>query len=346
MAHTEFPSAPWQHLAADLLGPLPSGDYIFVVVDYYSRFFEMEFTKSITTEKIVSLMSKMFVTHGLPCSLRTDNGPQFISDHFKGYLKKNGIEHRRTTPLWPQANGEIERQNRTILKRLRISQAEGRDWRSQMDDFLMMYRSTPHSTTGVSPAELLFGRKIRTKLPQLQEFTCDDEVRDRDSERKEKGKMYADCKRNACENDIQKGDKVLLRQERDNKLSTPFKQVPFTVVQKNGNSVLVEADGVQYRRNVTHVKRYLEREDLKPKVESSDATGGGDLVANPESQALKVPADTSNRPSEEGNPPECKQAHPTLAQNASTPSLRPSRVRKVPSRYHDYVLGCIRLNPE
>ena len=244
MTRTEFPSAPWQHLAFDLLGPLPSGDYIFVVVDYYSRFFEMEFTKSITTEKIVSLMSKMFVTHGLPCSLRTDNGPQFISDHFKGYLEKNGIEHRRTTPLWPQANGEIERQNRTILKRLRISQAEGRDWRSQMDDFLMMYRSTPHSTTGVSPAELLFGRKIRTKLPQLQEFTCDDEVRDRDSERKEKGKMYADCKRNACENDIQKGDKVLLRQERDNKLSTPFKQVPFTVVQKNGNSVLVEADGV------------------------------------------------------------------------------------------------------
>ena len=58
-----------------------------------------------------------------------------------------------------------------------------------MDDFLMMYRSTPHSTTGVSPAELLFGRKIRTKLPQLQEFTCDDEVRDCDNERKEKGKM-------------------------------------------------------------------------------------------------------------------------------------------------------------
>ena len=67
-------------------------------------------------------------------------------------------------------------------------------------------------------------------------------------------------------------------------------------------------------------------------------------MANPESQALKVPADTSNRPSVEGNPPECKQAHPTLAQKDSTPSLRPSRVRKVPSRYHDCVLGCIRRN--
>ena len=80
----------------------------------------------------------------------------------------------------------------------------------------MMYRSTPHSTTGVSAAELLFGRRIRTKLSHLQEFSIEDEVRDRDSERKEKGKVYADFKRNACESEIQEGDKVLLRQEKTN----------------------------------------------------------------------------------------------------------------------------------
>ena len=58
-----------------------------------------------------------------------------------------------------------------------------------MDDFLMMYLSSmnaPHSTTGISPAELLFGWKIRTKLPQLQKCTCEDDARDRDSKRKEK----------------------------------------------------------------------------------------------------------------------------------------------------------------
>ena len=87
-----------------------------------------------------------------------------------------------------------------------------------MDDVSMMYRSTPHSTTGVSPAELLFGRRIRTKLPQLQEFTVEDEVRDHESERKDKGTVYADCKRNAHESKIQEGDKVLLRQKKENKL--------------------------------------------------------------------------------------------------------------------------------
>ena len=57
-------------------------------------------------------------------SVKADNCLQFVSDHFRKYLEKNGIEHRRATPLWPQANGEIERQNRSILKRLPIAQAE------------------------------------------------------------------------------------------------------------------------------------------------------------------------------------------------------------------------------
>ena len=139
-----------------------------------------------------------------------------------------------------------------------------------MDNFLMMYLSTPHSTNGVSPAELLFRRRIRTKLPHLQEFSIEDEVRDRDSERKEKGKVYAVCQRNARESEIREGDKVLLRQEKENKLSTPYKQSPFTVIYKNGNSVLVEADGVQYRRNVTHVKKYFERDyDVLPATSKS-----------------------------------------------------------------------------
>lgn len=62
VTHTELPSVPRQHLAANLLGPLPSGDYVFVMVDFYSHLSEMEFTKSITSERIVLILSKIFVT--------------------------------------------------------------------------------------------------------------------------------------------------------------------------------------------------------------------------------------------------------------------------------------------
>jgi transposase InsO family protein len=62
-------------------------------------------------EKTVETLEKMLTTHGLPNSITTDNDPQFISQYFKQYCEQNGIVHRRTTALWPQANGEIERQN-------------------------------------------------------------------------------------------------------------------------------------------------------------------------------------------------------------------------------------------
>ena len=75
-------------------------------------------------------------------------------------LEDNGIEHRKTTPLWPQTNSEVERQNKSLLKRMKIAQAEGKEWKKEVCKYLVAYRSTPHTTTGVSPAELLFGRKM------------------------------------------------------------------------------------------------------------------------------------------------------------------------------------------
>ena len=92
---------------------------------------------------------------------------------------------------------------------MKIAQAEGKDWKDEVRKYLVAYRSTPHTTTGVSPAELLFGRKMQTKLPELREEVIASEVRDRDSGMKAKAKVYADKKRNAKESDISPGDKVV-----------------------------------------------------------------------------------------------------------------------------------------
>ena len=191
---TEVPSGPWQYLAVDLMTPcLPSGDPVLAVVDYYSRYIEIQVMKSTTTDKIIASLKRIFLTHGLPISIVTDNGSQFISEEFRNFVESEGIHHRMTTPLWPQANGEIERQNRSLLKRIRIAQIEKKDWKEELGAYLTMYRTTPHSTTGVSPAELMFGRKLRTRLPGIEENTVEDlEVKDRDSEAKEKVKIYID----------------------------------------------------------------------------------------------------------------------------------------------------------
>ena len=64
--------------------------------------------------------------------------------------------YRRVTPLWSKANGEVERQNRFLLKRIKTAQIKKKDWRKEIESFLVMHKTTPHSTTGVSPTELRF----------------------------------------------------------------------------------------------------------------------------------------------------------------------------------------------
>lgn len=139
-----------------------------MVVDYLSRLFEVALTRSVTSSKIISCLETMFATHGLPLSIKTDNCPQFGAEEFKVYLENNNIGRRTSTPLWPEAKGVVERQNRSLLKAMRVAHSEGRNWRKELQKFLLTYKRTPHTTTGVSLAKLLFGREIRSKLPSVE----------------------------------------------------------------------------------------------------------------------------------------------------------------------------------
>jgi len=91
----------------------------------------------------------------------------------------------------------LRSQNSSLLKRLQIAHAEKKDWKKEPNVYLPAYRSLSHSTTGVSLAELLFGRKIHTRLPELSDVQVEQEVRDRHNEQKSKSKAYADMQRNA-----------------------------------------------------------------------------------------------------------------------------------------------------
>ncbi|XP_038121457.1 uncharacterized protein K02A2.6-like [Culex quinquefasciatus] len=170
-------------LGIDFLGPLPSGDYLLVVVDYFSRYKEVEILRKITAAETVNKLEGIFVRLGYPNSITLDNGRQFVSSEFDNYCKQRGITLNRTTPYWPQENGLTERQNRSMMKRLKISQGLKQDWKEELRKYLLMYYSTPHSTTGKTPSELLYGRTIRTKLPSLRDTSASvvpTDYRDRD----------------------------------------------------------------------------------------------------------------------------------------------------------------------
>ena len=107
----------------------------------------------------------------------------------------------------------MEHQNRTLLKALKVAQVERKNWRKELPKFLLTYRSTPQVSTGSTPASLMFGRELKTKLPELRgERSVLDEIsRERDWQHKLEHKEYADSKRGARSSSLAPGDKVLLR---------------------------------------------------------------------------------------------------------------------------------------
>ena len=88
------------------------------------------------------------------------------------YIHENQIHHHGITPLCSQANAEVEKQNQSLLKRIIIAHTEKKHWKDELDNYPMMFPSSPHCVTGA--LQNSFGRKMCTKIPQLNDFYMDD----------------------------------------------------------------------------------------------------------------------------------------------------------------------------
>ena len=121
---TRLPDGAWQEVALDLLGPLHGGEYLLVTVDYFSRWIEVDAIYSTTSATIIKCLDSHFARYVVPVGLRTDNGSNLVSEEMEKYLEEMGIIHHHTTPLFPRANGEVERENRSLLKAMNVFHAE------------------------------------------------------------------------------------------------------------------------------------------------------------------------------------------------------------------------------
>ena len=137
-----------------------------MVVDSQSKWLDIQIMQSLTTEKTIEKLQSIFSTHGVPKQIVTDNDTSFTSEKFKQFITRNGIKQTFSAPYHPSTNGLIERAVPTFKQDLReMSQGTVRE---RLIAFLFKYRITPHSTTGIPPAELLMGRRLRSRLDLLQ----------------------------------------------------------------------------------------------------------------------------------------------------------------------------------
>lgn len=102
---------------------------MLVIIDYYGRYTEIKIINTITRVQIIKILKEIFSGQGYPLSITADNGSQFVSKEIKAFCQECNIRLFNTVPFWPQQNGQVEPQNRDILKRLRTSQAEKKELR-------------------------------------------------------------------------------------------------------------------------------------------------------------------------------------------------------------------------
>lgn len=163
----EVPTKPFERVHLDFAGPFMNA-YYFILVDAYTRWPEIHIIKNITTLNTVTLLRKIFATYGLPKILVSDNGPSLVSYEFKKFLQENGIRHTLSAPYHPATNGLAEKYVQTLKQSLKALGGSDIEREKKLSNVLLQYRKTPHSSTGVSPAYMMFGRDIRSRLDILR----------------------------------------------------------------------------------------------------------------------------------------------------------------------------------
>ena len=160
----EWPGLPWSRLHVDYAGPY-KGEMFPIVIDAYSKWLEVHCMKSTTSNATIEKLREIFATHGLPATLVSDNGSNFTSSEFEEFMKRNGIKHIKVAPYHPASKRLAERAVQ-VFKEGFEKMGEG-SIQTKISRFLLRYRTTPHSTTRVPPAELLMKRKLHTQLDRI-----------------------------------------------------------------------------------------------------------------------------------------------------------------------------------
>ena len=161
-------SAPFQRVHADFAGPF-LGSMWLLLVDSYSKWPEViQMNTNTTSSATIRAFRSIFARTGIPICLVTDNGPQFVSEETEMYLKSCGIKHITVPTYSPKSNGICERLVQSWKYAMTKMAETCKDVCKNLNDFLLTYRNTPHSSTKQTPAVLAFNRTLRSKLHQIK----------------------------------------------------------------------------------------------------------------------------------------------------------------------------------
>ena len=170
----KVPCEPFSKLIIDIVGPLPKtkkgNQYILTTLCPTTRYPDAFPLKNISAKVVANTLTNMFTTFGIPEEIQSDRGSNFTSSLFTEVLKLLGIKQTLSTAYHPQSQGALERFHQTMKSMLRkFCCEEDRDWDEGLQFLLFAIRETPSESLGVSPFQLLFGRKVRGPLKVIKD---------------------------------------------------------------------------------------------------------------------------------------------------------------------------------
>jgi ribonuclease HI len=177
-----WPFAQW---GLDIMGPFPIGrrqlKFLVVAIDYFTKWVEAEPLATITERNIQNFVWKAVICRfGIPRVLVSDNGKQFDNPRFRQFSQELGIHNHYSSPGHPQANGQVEVTNRSLLKliKTRLEGAKGL-WPEELPSILWAYRTTVRIPTGETPFRMTFGSEavvpVEIGLTTLRTSTYDEQ---------------------------------------------------------------------------------------------------------------------------------------------------------------------------
>ena len=281
---------PFSRILVDCVGPLPrtksGNEYLLTIMCTSTSFPEAIPLRNIKTKSIVKALIKFFTFVGLPKSVQSDQGSNFMSGIFQQVMHELGIKQYRSSAYHPESQRDLERFHQTLKNMIRSYCFDTeKDWDEGIHLLLFAVRKSVHESLGFSPFELVFGHSVRGPLKLLKEkFLSNDEtplnlpqyVSDfrnrlsracevaRSNLKTSQGKMKARYDNHVIDRKFKPGDKVLAL------LPIPGRPLqaryfgPYTIDKKTSDlSYIINTPGRRKNKQMCHVnmlKQYFDRD--------------------------------------------------------------------------------------
>ncbi|OAG30597.1 hypothetical protein NEIG_00109 [Nematocida sp. ERTm5] len=142
--------------------------WIIIALDSYSKFIYALPTKTKSSNQVCMFLESLFYVEGAPKILHTDNGPEFINSHVQELCAKYKIKHARSRTRHLQSQGQVERANQTITRKLYKAMQEcglSNRWIDLLGKTVATYNLTAHRAINTTPMKMFRGRPGFNVLP-------------------------------------------------------------------------------------------------------------------------------------------------------------------------------------